>query len=158
MDRWVGEVDEMSLMYDEISYAHNVILDLEEDNQELWLKVKQQEQIISERQHEWDYIDVILDENWLISTSSIADDYGMSAEGFNYILYISDIYDIICGEYVLVSDHFGKGYTSSGLVHYVDSNGNIKLKLDIHWTQKGRLFIYNTLKREDILPMIESER
>lgn len=128
---------------------------LEMENNRLKLEIGQYEQILNETNPIEDYIDIILEEDWLISTSSIADDYGLDLETFEYLLYMCDILDLFDGEPVLESEHNGMGYTVSDVTEYIELNGSIRIKLDINWTQRGRLFIYNELRDMDVLPLIE---
>ena len=48
-----------------------------------------------------------------------------------------------------------KGYTGSKTQNYVDKEGYTHSKMYTYWTQKGRLFIYEKLKKQGILPLIE---
>jgi phage antirepressor YoqD-like protein len=48
-----------------------------------------------------------------------------------------------------------KGYTVSKTHTYPDSMGVQHTKPHTYWTQKGRLFIYDLLKSNGILPVIE---
>ena len=41
--------------------------------------------------------------------------------------------------------------------NYADGNGVQHSKEHAYWTQKGRLFLYDLLKQEGILPLIERE-
>ena len=51
-----------------------------------------------------------------------------------------------------------KGYTSTK-THTVNGNdGKQHSKVNTYWTQKGRLFIYELLKSEGILPIMEQEQ
>lgn len=47
------------------------------------------------------------------------------------------------------------GYTNSETVNITRSDGRPDVKMNTKWTQKGRIFLYNTLKEKDILPVIE---
>ena len=59
------------------------------------------------------------------------------------------------GQWVLYSEHHGKGYTSSLTFRLQCSDGSAVEKLHTAWTQKGRKFLYHTLKRHGVLPLAE---
>ena len=59
------------------------------------------------------------------------------------------------GQWVLYSEHHGKGYTSSLTFRLQRSDGSEVEKLHTAWTQKGRKFLYHTLKRRGVLPLAE---
>ena len=40
---------------------------------------------------------------------------------------------------------------------YTKSDGTLDSKAHMYWTQKGRLFLYNLLKENGILPNIERD-
>ncbi|MGL4581813.1 MAG: phage antirepressor KilAC domain-containing protein, partial [Flavobacterium sp.] len=48
-----------------------------------------------------------------------------------------------------------KGYTHIEPFDYPDKNGVMQVKTRMKWTQKGHIFIYELLKKNGILPMIE---
>ena len=49
-----------------------------------------------------------------------------------------------------------KGYTSTKTHTYLDSDGQ-HMKVHTYWTPKGRLFIYDLLKNDNIYPNIERD-
>ncbi|MGP1411700.1 MAG: phage antirepressor KilAC domain-containing protein [Peptoanaerobacter stomatis] len=56
----------------------------------------------------------------------------------------------------LLYDKYAKhGYTQSTTVKIKHSDGSDGSRVHTKWTQKGRLFLYNLLKNENILPLAE---
>ncbi len=102
------------------------------------------------------YHDMILNNDELLTTTQIAKDYGYSAIGFNKLLNNFKIQYKQGNNWYLFSNYQKEGYTSSKSYTYgVDENGIIKSNTYTCWTQKGRLFLYNFLKENGILPLIE---
>ena len=77
------------------------------------------------------------------------------AKVFNRLLHLHGIQYRANGQWVLYSEHHGKGYTSSLTFRLQRSDGSEVEKLHTAWTQKGRKFIYHTLKRRGVLPLAE---
>jgi len=96
------------------------------------------------------YHDVILQCENAIPITIIAKDYGMSAAKLNSLLNALGVQYKIRGTWVLYSKHDGFGYTDS----YTFERGGFATVHTV-WTQKGRKLIYNTLKKQGILPKIE---
>lgn len=59
--------------------------------------------------------------------------------------------------WLLYQKYADKGYTSTKTQTYNGKNGEVHTKVHTYWTQKGRLFIYELLKSDGILPLIERE-
>ena len=59
--------------------------------------------------------------------------------------------------WILYQKHAEKGYTSTKTHTYSATDGTIHTRVHTYWTQKGRLFIYDLLKADGILPLIEQE-
>lgn len=74
---------------------------------------------------------------------------------FNRLLHLHGIQYRANGQWVLYSEHHGKGYTSSLTFRLQRSDGSEVEKLHTAWTQKGRKFLYHTLKRRGVLPLAE---
>jgi prophage antirepressor-like protein len=114
-------------------------------------------QIIGELKPKADYLDLILKGKSLMTITQIAKDYGMTGEKMNQLLKQFEIQFSQNGQWLLYSKHADKRYTSSKLIPITRSDGRIDMILNTQWTQKGRMFIYQTLKKEGILPTIERE-
>lgn len=123
--------------------------------EELKLITSQQSQLIGELKPKADYTDTILKNPGLVTITQIAKDYGMSGKQMNNILHDLHIQYKQSGQWLLYSEHHGKGYTHSETVDIKRSNGREDIKMNTKWTQKGRLFIYELLKKNEILPLIE---
>lgn len=109
------------------------------------------EQRVNELQPKASYYDLILQNKSLLSVTQIAKDYGKSARWLNQKLHELGVQYNQSGTWLLYQNHAENGYTQS-TTHAIDENKN---KLFTKWTQKGRLFIYELLKDEGVLPMIE---
>lgn len=131
--------------------------DEREKRKHLELKAAQQEQIIHELQPKATYYDLILHNKGLVTITQIAKDYGMSGTEMNELLHKFDVQFKQSGQWLLYKPHQAKGYTHSETIDIVRSSGRADVKMNTKWTQKGRLFIYDLLKQNGILPIIERE-
>lgn len=116
-----------------------------------------QGQLIGELKPKADYTDRILKNKGLVTITQIAKDYGMSGVQMNKILHRLKVQYFQSGQWLLYRDHQGKGYTHSETIDITRTNGTPDIKMNTKWTQKGRLFLYELLKSEGILPDIEKE-
>ncbi len=116
------------------------------------------EQRVNELQPKADYYDRILNNKGLVTVSTIAKNYGMSAVSFNKLLHELGIQFNQSGTWLLYSKFQDKGYTHIEPFDYEDKNGNPQVKTRMKWTQKGHIFLYETLKKNNYLPMIEREQ
>ena len=128
------------------------LLASEKEKERLSLENKAQLQIIGELQPKADYTDIILKSNSSMNVSQIAKDYGMSAKAMNSLLHDLGVQYKSNGQWLLYSNFHDKGYTKSETGTY--DNGN-QTYVHTKWTQKGRLFLYELLKKNDVLPIIE---
>ncbi|MDN6414916.1 phage antirepressor KilAC domain-containing protein [Staphylococcus gallinarum] len=113
------------------------------------------QQQVGELKPKADYYDQILKSKKLITVNAIAKDYGMSAQALNKILHDLKVQFKQSGQWLLYAKYHDKGYTHSEPHKYVKKDGTEDFKLHTKWTQKGRIFLYNLLKENDILPTIE---
>ena len=118
------------------------------------METSQQKQLIAEYEPKVNYCDLVLASPNAVPISLIAKDYGLSAIAFNKLLHDLGIQYKQSGTWLLYQEYAGFGYTKSAT--YLDEVSGFT-KMNTKWTQKGRLFIYETLKANDILPLIEKE-
>lgn len=124
---------------------------LEEEN------VVQRQQLV-EMKPKASYYDVVLNSPDLVSITEIAKDYGWSAQKMNEYLHVHGIQFKQGGRiWILYQKYAEMGLTSTKTHTYPDNNGTIHTKVHTYWTQKGRLFIYDLLKADGILPTMERE-
>lgn len=101
------------------------------------------------------YYDLILNCKGLVSTTTIAKDYGMTTIAFNKLLHNKKIqYKTQSGQWVLYRN-IDPSYMGSKTNPITHTNGDITSKVHSYWTQKGRKFIYDELKKDNIIPSIE---
>lgn len=121
------------------------------ENEQLKLDNKIKEQQITELQPKAEYTDVILQCKDLVSMTVIAKDYGKSAIFINELLHKLGVQYKESGVWFLYQKYAECGYTRTKTFAVGDNNA----KTHTYWTQKGRLFIYNLLKENGYLPIME---
>lgn len=116
-------------------------------------KVKDQQ--IAELKPKASYYDLILQCPSLLSVTEIAKDYGLSAKALNKMLHDLGVQFNQSGVWFLYSKYQSYGYTQTKTQNYSRPDGTQGARTHMYWTQKGRLFLYDLLKRRGVLPMIE---
>ena len=101
------------------------------------------------------YCDVILQSKSTTNITTIAQDYGMCPAKFNKLLHELGIQHKVGNQWVLYRQYIDKGYVQS-TTHTIENSSTGRCFTHTTWTQKGRQFIYDTLKSNyNILPLIE---
>lgn len=129
---------------------------------ELFSQIEAQQKIIIEKDNKINelapkasYYDLVLQCPDLTPITTIAQDYGMTAQKMNNLLHEKGVQYKQGSMWRLYAKYLDNGYTDITTYHATDFYGG-KHKYDsMQWTQKGRLFIYNLLKEEGIVPEME---
>ena len=113
------------------------------------------EEISAQQKPLTDYARNILSSTQTVTITQIAQDYGFSAVRFNELLMRLRIQHKVGGQWILYSPYLTKGYVQSFSSNFVMSDGEEQVKVHTRWTQSGRLFLYEELKKAGVLPLIE---
>ena len=125
-------------------------------NKELEIIVAVQKQQLAELQPKVSYYDMVLQCKDALPLNAIAHDYGWSVTEMNEYLCDKGVqFKLGIGGWLLSQKYADEGYTYIAMYNHEDNEGEIHTSIYTHWTQKGRLFIYDLLKRDGILPLIE---
>lgn len=127
------------------------------EKERLKLTTKKQEQIINELKPKADYTDLILKNTGLVTITQIAKDYGMSGTQMNKKLHELGVQYKQSGQWLLYSSLQNNGYTHSETINITRTGGISDISMITKWSQKGRLFLYDLLKQNYILPLIEQK-
>jgi len=153
----VYATDELIANPDLAIAAFTALKEEREKNRLLEQTTAVQKQQIAEMKPKASYYDVVLNCKDLISTSTVAKDYGKSAIWMNRYLHEKGV-QFKQGEiWLLYQKYAEKGYTNTKTHSYSANDGTIHTKPHTYWTQKGRLFVYELLKADGILPTMEQE-
>ena len=149
------EKQDSYLIEDKIKRAERWIQE-QQEKKALETTVTIQAQQIAELQPKASYYDLVLNCSDLLSTTVIAKDYGQSAYWLNSLLEQKGIQYHDTDIWLLYAKYARMGLTSTKTHTYYDYSGQLHMKPHTYWTPKGRLFIYDLLKKDGILPIIET--
>ena len=133
------------------------VVKVEEQNRELESRNAYLEDISAYQKPLTDYARTILSSQQTVTVTQIAQDYGFTAVRFNELLMHLRIQHKVGGQWILYAPHVHRGYVQSFSSYYVQPDGEVQVKVHTRWTQVGRLFLYEELKKAGILPLIELE-
>ena len=113
------------------------------------------EEITAQQKPLTDYARIILSSTQTVTVTQIAQDYGYGPVRFNELLFRLHIQHKVGGQWILYIPYLNKGYVQSFSSYFVKPDGEVQVKVHTRWTQSGRLFLYEELKKAGILPLIE---
>lgn len=137
--------------------ALRLAADLADKNETLRLENEHKEMIITELQPKARYVDQILKSKGTVTATQIAKDYGMTAPALNKILHDEGIQFKQNKQWLLYKKYADEGYTKSDTIDITRSNGDPDVTINTRWTQKGRLFIHEILRKVGIVPYMDRE-
>lgn len=126
------------------------------------LALQQENSVLLQQNNEMkpkaDYTDLVLSNKSLVNITFIAKDYGLSGLAMNKLLHQLGVQYSQSGVWLLYAKHQKKGWTQSETTEVDRKDGTKKLVMNTKWTQKGRLGLYNLLKVNGYLPVIEQDQ
>lgn len=140
---------------DERAVMQDGIRSLEADKLGLMIENGHKDQRIGQLEQQVSYLNVIMADSSTVTVTQIAQDYGQGAPSFNKLLNGLGIQRKVGGQWVLYAEHINKGYVATRMIPIHHSDGPDTYKPMTAWTQAGRRFIYERLKKNGILPLIE---
>ena len=158
--RYFIEVEEAwnspeAIMARALNIANQELKALQNENIEIRETVAIQTQQIAEMQPKASYYDLVLNSKDTVSTTVVAKDYGWSAKKLNRYLHEKGVQFKQGNIWVLYQKYAEMGYTHTRTQTFLSNKGEPHTAVYTRWTQKGRLFIYDLLKSDGILPTIE---
>ena len=129
--------------------------ELEADKYGLMIDLGHRDQEIALLQERTAYLGVIMADSTNVTATQIAMDYGMGAKSFNELLKGLRIQRKVGEQWIPYSDYINRGYTSTRMIPIHHSDGPDSYKPLTVWTQSGRKFLYDRLKKHGVLPVIE---
>lgn len=133
------------------------ISELTEQNTSLLAENEHQRQVIADFEPVKQYVDTILESTGVLATTQIAADYGLSAKALNRILHDAGVQYKVNRQWILYSQHMGKGYTKSKTIPITLKDGRTDTKMLTYWTQKGRLMIHEILTKRGIVALMDRD-
>lgn len=126
------------------------------------LALQQENSVLLQQNNEMkpkaDYTDLVLSNKALVNITFIAKDYGLSGLAMNKLLHQLGVQYNQSGVWLLYAKHQKKGWTQSETKEVDRKDGTKKLVMNTKWTQKGRLGLYDLLKANGYLPVIEQDQ
>lgn len=119
-------------------------------------QIEAKDKRIGELEEMTEYTRIVLQSPSTVYITQIAQDYGMSAMKMNATLRDLRIQHKVGNQWILYAKYMKEGYVQSDTYRYTHRDGREDVAMGTKWTQRGRLFIYNELKKKGILPLIES--
>ena len=132
--------------------------ELEAEKYGLMIESGQKDQQIKQLKERTAYMNVIMSDQTNVTVSQIAQDYGMAAVAFNKLLNGLRIQRRVGEQWILYSDFLNLGYVSTRMIPIHHSGCPDTFKPMTTWTQKGRHFLYDRLKKHGVLPLIERQQ
>ncbi|MCR4916673.1 MAG: phage antirepressor KilAC domain-containing protein [Prevotella sp.] len=113
--------------------------------------IEDQHKLIDELAPKAEYADEVLDSVSCYTTTQIAKEMGMTVHDLTQLLLKSRVMYRQSGQYLLYADYARKGYARSRTHSHHDSEGMMRTRSYLVWTEKGRRMIHRMVKTEEIM-------
>lgn len=104
--------------------------------------IEAQDRVIEQQAPKVNYHDKVLNSDGIIPVTVIAKELGMGAIEFNKKLNERGIIFKVGGTWVPASKYQNEGYTKNHTYPVPSTDGTIKTKISLYWTEKGRQFLH----------------
>lgn len=132
--------------------------ELEAEKMTLMIESGDKDQRIQQLQQRVSYLDVIDSQRDTVTITQVAQDYGQSAVAFNQLLNGLRVQRKVGEQWILYADFINCGYVASRMIPIHHKGGEDTYRPMTVWTQRGRRFIYEHLKKHGILPLVERQQ
>ena len=105
------------------------------------------DELIARLQPRADYADEVLDSISCFTVTQIGKELNMTGHDLNRILCEMRIQYVQSGQYLLYADYARQGYAKNRTFEYHSSNGDLKTRTYLVWTERGRDFIHRLLNK-----------
>lgn len=146
-----------AIMARALQFANQQLSMIREQNTRLLETNAIQAKQIVKMQPKTSYYDICLACKDLLSITTIAKDYGWSGRKMNKWLKEQCVQFKQGNIWLLYQKYAQRGYTSTKTHVHTGKDGNPHTTVHTYWTQKGRLFIYQIMKADGHLPVMEND-
>ena len=109
-----------------------------------------QKGVIKEAAPKVEYFNEVMQSKSTYNTNQIAKEHGFSAVTLNRMLAELNIQYKQNGTWLLYSQFQNKGYSKTKTFTYTGTNGEVKTSMQTVWTEKGRKFIHEVVRQQQI--------
>ena len=113
--------------------------------------IEEQHKLIEEMAPKAEYADEVLDSVSCYTTTQIAKELGMTVHDLTQLLLSRRVMYRQSGQYLLCADYARKGYARSRTHSHYDSEGTMRTRSYLVWTERGRKMIHQMAKTEEIM-------
>ena len=113
--------------------------------------IEEQHKLIDELAPKAEYADEVLDSVSCYTTTQIAKEMDMTVHDLTQLLLDRRVMYRQSGQYLLYADYARKGYARSRTHSHYDSEGMMRTRSYLVWTEKGRRMIHRMVKTEEIM-------
>ena len=113
--------------------------------------IEEQHTLIDELAPKAEYADEVLDSVSCYTTTQIAKELGMTVHDLTQLLLSRRVMYRQSGQYLLYADYARKGYARSRTHSHYDSEGTMRTRSYLVWTERGRKMIHRMVKTEEIM-------